>query len=152
MSEYVQQLRDLIGPRLLLMPGVAAVIHDDHGRVLVLRTVHGTWSLPAGAIDPGETPREAVVRETREECGLEVLPVELLDVFGGVRFRHVYPNGDQVESTTCVFRCQVVGGELHCDGVETTRAEFVAPQEALARLPQPFPLRLFVEANSHSER
>ncbi|MEN0068106.1 MAG: NUDIX domain-containing protein [Myxococcota bacterium] len=152
MSPYMRQLRDRVGNALILIPGVAAVVHDDEGRVLVLRTTEGFWSLPAGAIDPGESPREAVVRETQEESGLEVKPVELLDVLGGLPFRHRYRNGDEVEATICVFRCEIVGGALHCDGVETTEARWVTADEAVACLPLPFPRELFVAANSHSER
>jgi len=146
MSEYMRQLRAAVGHRLVLIPGVAAVIHDDDDRVLLLRTTEGGWSLPAGAIDPGESPREAVVRETREESGLEVRPVALLDVLGGRGFRHMYRNGDEVEGTICVFRCEVVGGTLHCDGSETTEAAWVTADEAMARLPLPFPREVFVRA------
>ena len=55
-------------------PGVAAVIvHDD--RVLLFKHVFWTaarWGLPGGGIEPGEDPAEAVRREVREECGLEI--------------------------------------------------------------------------------
>lgn len=150
MSDYMKQLREALGPRLVLVPGVAAVVHDAQGCVLLLKTTEGYWSLPAGAIDPGESPREAVVRETREESGLEVQPVALLDVLGGAAFRHAYRNGDQVEPTICVFRCVVVGGTLHCDGVETTHAEWVEPADVPSRLPLPFPAGLFLAASSES--
>ena len=151
-SEYMKQLREAVGTRLLLMPSVAAVIHDDLGRVLTLRTTEGHWSLPAGAIDPGETPRQAVIRETLEECGLEVQPVALLDVLGGAAFRHTYRNGDEVEPVMCVFLCEVVGGQLHCDGVETTEAHWLPPAECASRLPIPVPPTLFTAAKSQSER
>ena len=143
MSPYLAELRAIVGHRLLQVPGVAAVIHDDEGRVLVLRTTSGVWSLPAGAIDPGESPRDAVVREVREESGLEVVPHALLDVLGGPGWRYAYPNGDIVDPTAIVFACTVVGGTLHCDGVETTEARWVAPADVAPMLALPYPARLF---------
>lgn len=143
MSDYMRGLRERVGTRLLLVPGVAAVIHDADGRVLVLQTTSGHWSLPAGAIDPGETARDAVVRETREETGLEVVPTRLLDVVGGRAFRIRYGNGDEVEGTIAVFACGVVGGELRCDGVETVAWRWVPPGEVPALLPLPYPAPLF---------
>jgi 8-oxo-dGTP pyrophosphatase MutT (NUDIX family) len=143
MSPYMAGLRALVGTRLVLIPAVAAVIHDQVGRVLLVRTTAGYWSLPAGAIDPGESPREAVVRETREETGLEVRPVAVLDALGGEAFRITYPNGDQIEATVSVFACEVVGGALHCDGVETVEARWVPGAEVAGMLPLPYPPGLF---------
>ncbi len=55
-------------------PGVAAVIvHDD--RVLLFKHVFWTaarWGLPGGGIEPGEDAADAIRREVREECGLEI--------------------------------------------------------------------------------
>lgn len=143
MSPYLQALRDRVGPRLILVPGVAAVLHDDAGRVLVLQTPSGHWTLPAGGIDPGESPREAVVREVREESGLEVVPVRLLDVVGGRAYRYTYANGDEVEGTICVFGCTIVGGTLNPDGVETVGWRWVPPDEVPAMLSLPYPRSLF---------
>jgi 8-oxo-dGTP pyrophosphatase MutT (NUDIX family) len=144
MSPYMEGLRELVGHRLVLIPAVAAVIRDDQGRVLLVQTRAGFWSLPAGAIDPGEAPREAVVRETREETGLEVRPVRLLDALGGIPFRLTYPNEDVVEATVCVFACEVVGGTLFCDGIETVGYRWVPAGEVTTLLPLPYPPELFV--------
>jgi 8-oxo-dGTP diphosphatase len=53
----------------------AVVLHDEHGRVLVVRK-RGTlrYMLPGGKIESGETPAEAAVRELREEVGAELDP------------------------------------------------------------------------------
>jgi 8-oxo-dGTP diphosphatase len=59
-----------------LVPCVGAVVRDDAGRLLLIRRGHepsrGLWSLPGGRVEPGETLEAAVVREVREETGLEV--------------------------------------------------------------------------------
>jgi 8-oxo-dGTP pyrophosphatase MutT (NUDIX family) len=149
-SEYLKGLRSAVGSELVLLPGVAAIIHDEAGHVLVVRTLERShpWSLPAGSIEPGETPRQAVVREVLEETGLQVFPAELLDVLGGSGFRVVYNNGDQVEYTVCAFRCEVVGGRLHCDGDETTESRWVPPDQVGAMVRLPYPALLFARPGS----
>ena len=59
-----------------IVPCVGAVVHDAAGRLLLIQRGHdphrGRWSLPGGRIEPGESPEQAVVREVREETGLDV--------------------------------------------------------------------------------
>ena len=66
-----------IGPQLC----VGAVVVED-GKLLLIRRGHGPgegfWSVPGGRVEAGETVGEAVVRELREETGLEGLCGELL--------------------------------------------------------------------------
>jgi mutator protein MutT len=61
----------------LRIPCVGAIM-TDNGRILLIRRGHepeaGRWSLPGGRIAPGETDQQALVREVREETGLEVVP------------------------------------------------------------------------------
>jgi 8-oxo-dGTP diphosphatase len=58
------------------VPCVGAVVHDAARRLLLIQRGHephrGLWSLPGGRVEPGETVEQAVVREVREETGLEV--------------------------------------------------------------------------------
>lgn len=60
-----------------LVACVGAVVRDDAGRLLLIRRgqepSRGRWSLPGGRVEPGETPEQAVVREVREETGLDVV-------------------------------------------------------------------------------
>lgn len=58
-----------------------AAVFDDDGLILLqLRVDDNTWCLPSGYTKPNESPRETAVRETREETGLIVEPVELVGV------------------------------------------------------------------------
>jgi len=144
-SPYVKAIRDAVGTRLLLMPGVSAVIRNDQGAILVQRREDdGGWSLPAGAIDPGESPAEAIIREVEEETGLTVIPERILGVFGGIRFRHTYPNGDETEYTVIVFACRVVGGELEARDGESLELRYF-PVEDMPALEAPYPREMFLD-------
>lgn len=142
-SPYVSGLRAVIGSQLLLVPAVAAIIRDDSDDVLLhRRSDDGRWSLPGGAIDPGESPATAVAREVREETGLDVIPVSVLGIFGGAEFRHVYPNGDEVEYTVVAFECRAVGGRLRAVDGEAVELRYFDP-EGMPELTLPYPTALF---------
>ena len=82
------------------MVGVAGALVAD-GKILLIRRgrepMRGTWSLPGGALETGETILEGVVREVLEETGLLVRPLELVamldrilrDEQGAVEFHYV---------------------------------------------------------------
>ena len=144
-SDYILGLREKIGHDPLLNPGVAALIRDDAGRVLLQRrSDDGTWSLPAGAVDPGERPAEALVREVWEETGLRVVPKKLAGVFSGPEFRHTYPNGDQIDVFSVVFVCEVTGGTLHGRDGESLELRYFMPADFPASwLSQRYPAALF---------
>lgn len=56
-SEYYRALREKTGSGLLMVPSVAAVIRNDDEEILFIRKgKEQLWGLPAGAIEPGETP------------------------------------------------------------------------------------------------
>jgi 8-oxo-dGTP pyrophosphatase MutT (NUDIX family) len=131
-SDYLKDLRTLIGTKLVLMPSVAALVFDDAGRVLLARHSTGgggVWSTPGGAIDPDEAPQDAVVREVWEELRLDVEPIRCLGTFGGPDFRITYPNGDQVAYVITAFECRLLGGTMVPDGDEVLEARYFAVDE-----------------------
>ena len=75
------------------------------------RRDRGAWQIPKGAIDPGEEPADAAVRECREEAGVEVRATRLALLQQVPRI--TYANGDQVDYLELVFRCDWVSGDPH---------------------------------------
>jgi mutator protein MutT len=149
-SPYLKKLRDHVGTDLLLTCAVAAIVRNDAGQILFQRrTDDGQWSLPAGSLDPGETPAAGIVREVREETGLEVEPIGIIGVFGGEAFRHRYPHGDVTEYVAVVFECRVVGGSLGGERDETLELKYFSASERPS-LQLHFPDEMFTASASNA--
>ncbi len=136
MSAYARRLRECIGHDRLLVPSAVACIRDDDDRILLLRRSDGDdlWGFPGGAMEPGERAADAVVREVREEIGLEVEPRALIGVYSASEFAFAYPNGDEVQPVTIFFECEVIGGELRPDQEEVLGARYFSPDDELPLL------------------
>lgn len=84
-------------------------------RILLVRRsnppLQGEWSIPGGLVETGETTKEAIVREVREETGLEIEVVRLAEVFERiVRDRE---SRVQYHFVLIDYLCQVIAGEAH---------------------------------------
>lgn len=127
-SDYIAGLRKHVGHDLLMLLGASAVVVNDAGEILLgRRSDNGDWSLPAGAIDPGEQPAEAVIREIYEETGVHAS----IERLAGVALHPVvYPNGDRCEILNVFFRCRPTGGEPRVNDGEMTEVAWF-PVDAL---------------------
>lgn len=147
MSPHYQNIRDQIGSGLLLIPSVAALIRDSSGALLLQEKSDGTWSLPAGAIEPGESPSEALAREVFEETGFIVDRSRIIGAFGGPAFRHTYPNGDQVEYTVLLYECTASQSINPSIDEETVSLQFFS-EERFPGLRLPYPQGLLYPKQS----
>jgi mutator protein MutT len=101
------------------------LIHD--GRVLLIRRgkepLRGRWIVPGGTVELGETLEEALVREMREETGLQVRGGELLSILD-----RIHREGGEVLYHYVIvdYLCELVGGTLQA-GSDAEEAAFVAP-------------------------
>jgi 8-oxo-dGTP diphosphatase len=91
--------------------GVGGVLIRD-GKVLLIRRgkppLYGRWVVPGGTVELGESLEQALVREMREETGLEVVPLEILTVFDRIE-----RDGDRVVYHYVIvdYLCRWLGGE-----------------------------------------
>jgi 8-oxo-dGTP diphosphatase len=92
--------------------GVGAVVVQD-GRVLLVRRgtepLKGRWTLPGGLLEVGEGLTAGVIREVREETGLDVEPIELIELLD-----RIHREGDRVRYHYVIadYLCRVTGGEV----------------------------------------
>jgi 8-oxo-dGTP diphosphatase len=91
--------------------GVGAVLVDEQGRLFLARrgpkanNERGKWEFPGGTVEFGERFADALVREMREEFGIEIAVGELLDVVD-----HILPD-EQQHWISPAFLCTLVSGE-----------------------------------------
>jgi ADP-ribose pyrophosphatase YjhB (NUDIX family) len=130
-SAHIARLRAVVGHDLLLVPSVTVLPFDQAGRVLLVHHAghHDGWGVVGGAIEIGESPAQAAVREAGEEIGAQVRLVQLLDVLGGPDYQVTYPNGDHTAYVTAVYAAELVGGVLRPDGGEVSGLAWFAREE-----------------------
>ena len=96
-----------------LVPAASAVVTDEAGRILLQRRVdNGMWALPGGAMNLGESLPECVVRETREETGLDVEVVGIVGTYSNPRHVFAYDDGEVRQEFSICFLARPVGGQL----------------------------------------
>jgi ADP-ribose pyrophosphatase YjhB (NUDIX family) len=89
----------------------AIIPYPDNKILLIKRNTHpfiGFWALPGGRMDPGEIIEQTVVREVKEETGLDV---KIVRVVGEYKEKGVREDIDYEYYPTC-FVVEPVGGEL----------------------------------------
>lgn len=129
MPDYIRWIRERAGGERIFINFAAAVVTDEQGRVLLQRRgdVDG-WGFPGGGMELGESAEEAVIREVREETGLEVRVEQLIGVY--TKYFVSFPNGDQAQTIGIFFACSINGGTLRADGGETLALRYFDPADA----------------------
>jgi len=97
--------RQETGPATPKIDVRAAVISET--KILLVKERGDGWTLPGGWVDPGESPSEAAVRETKEESGYDVNAARLMAIYD--RDRHAHPPCP-FHVYKLIFLCNLVGG------------------------------------------
>ena len=111
------------------IPGVGALI-IDHDRILLVERgrepLKGYWSLPGGAVETGERLEEALRREVREETGLEIAIIHMIEVFE--RIMPGVNGATEYHYILIDYICRPTGGKL-CASDDASRAEWFTEDE-----------------------
>jgi 8-oxo-dGTP diphosphatase len=109
--------------------GVGAII-IYRGRVLMVERgrepLKGLWSLPGGVLETGETLAAGIVREVREETGLEIQPLRIFEVFE--RIHRDRRGRTEYHYVLIDYLCRVIGGSLQ-PADDAVRAEWVRKKD-----------------------
>lgn len=94
-----------------IVVAVTAFVQDDAGRILMIRrTDNDLYAIPGGAQDVGESISDTVVRETREETGIDVEVTELIGIYTDPKHVIAYTDGEVRQEFSICFRARPVGG------------------------------------------
>ena len=96
---------------------------------MIQHTDAGQWLLPGGMVEPGESPRQTVIREINEELGIDVKVTALIDTNSGPEFIWTYNNGHQVCFVMSTFACEITEEEFELDAEEILDMRFVGEND-----------------------
>jgi len=110
-----------------LVPSVTAIVTNDVGQLLLVhKTDNDLWALPGGGMDIGESISDAVVREVKEETGLDVEVTGLVGVYTNPGHVMAYDDGEVRQQFSLCFTTRLLGGQIRTSS-ETSEVEFVSP-------------------------
>jgi len=123
--EWMKELGEGVAGYITPKVAVGAAVVNDEGKLLLIqRADSGVWLYPTGWCDVGYSAPEVVVKEVREETGIEAVPVRLIGVLDGLRL-----GVSRVPLYSLVFLCRAVGGILHPHELECLDAGWFARDE-----------------------
>lgn len=154
MSDYIMDLRKVVGHAPLLQCAASIIIENDAGEVLLgRRTDNHQWGYSGGSIELDETVEECAKRELFEEMGLVADELEFFMVNSGPETHYVYPNGDEVYNVEIIYLCRSYRGELRRQESEVEELRFFSLEELPEEISPPIRpvMRRYVEMREKKE-
>ncbi|WP_203623633.1 MULTISPECIES: NUDIX hydrolase [unclassified Lacticaseibacillus] len=121
---YIKAVRAKVGHMPLILNCAAGILLNEQREVLLNhRTDNGTWSLPGGYMEYGETYAQTLIREYKEDSGLDVAIVRQLHCFD--QGETIYSNGDVCQTIAMLYEVRQIGGSFEeADPNETTEMKY----------------------------
>lgn len=151
---YIEELREIVGHRPLILVGAVTVIVDEAGRILLQQRKFpkGAWGIPGGLMELGESTEEVARREVYEETGLSLGRLDLINVYSGSENFIKAENGDQFYTVTIAYYTQGYEGKLNIDTSESITFDFFYPDELPSNIVKSHRLILDEFLANHYER
>ena len=112
-----------------VVPSVTAVVTNEDGDILLIhKTDNDLWALPGGGHDVGESIADTVVREVKEETGVDVEVTGIVGLYTDPRHVMVYDDGEVRQQFSICFSTKLLGGDLTTSS-ESKAVEWVAPPD-----------------------
>ena len=116
---------------------VGGIVEDSNGNILLVKTQNSGWVFPGGQVEVGENLPDALVREIKEESGIDVTVSKLIGVYSNTAIHKWYDGVTDVPTKVILdFTCEVTGGELAISE-ETTDSMWLAKDEVLNMITAP---------------
>ncbi|WP_042199303.1 NUDIX hydrolase [Paenibacillus camerounensis] len=116
---------------------VSGIVENEEGHILLVKTYHGGWVCPGGQVETGENLMDALIREIKEESGIDVTVSQLYGVVSNTGVHKWYDGVTAVPTKVMLdFICKPVGGEL-CTSDETSDCRWVAKEQVLELITAP---------------
>ena len=108
-----------------IVPSATAIVTNDAGELLMVhKTDNKLWALPGGGMDPGESISQTIVREVKEETGMDVAVTGLVGIYTNPGHVIAYDDGEVRQQCSVCFTTDLLGGEITTSS-ETSEVEFV---------------------------
>ncbi|QSX04677.1 NUDIX hydrolase [Sedimentibacter sp. zth1] len=125
MSDYIADLRKIVGHIPLILSTAGAIVLDESDRILLQhRSDNDMWGLPGGTVEIGETVEETAKREVKEETGIIIEDLKLFNIYSGSNQHYIYPNGDEVYFICIAYYTRNFTGKLLTHEIETKDIKF----------------------------
>ena len=112
-----------------LVVATSAVVVNDAGHILLQRrTDSGNWAMPGGAMEMHESLTDSVVREVKEETGLDVEVTGLVGTYTDPRHIIAYTDGEVRRQFNICYTACITGGTLQASS-ESTDLRFIDPAD-----------------------
>jgi ADP-ribose pyrophosphatase YjhB (NUDIX family) len=111
-----------------VVPSVVAAVRNENGFLLMIqKTDNNLWALPGGGHDIGESITDTVVREVREETGIDVEVTGLVGIYTNPHHVMAYDNGEVRQQFSIAFTARPIGGRLQTSD-ESRQVAWVDPK------------------------
>jgi ADP-ribose pyrophosphatase YjhB (NUDIX family) len=144
MSRRIDYFNDPNAPRAnRIVPAATAIVTNEKGQILLERRRDNEhWGLPGGIMEIGETIGQTIIREVKEETGLDVVPKAIVGIYSNPNHVIAYANGEIRQQFSICFACTMIGGTLQVSE-ESFEVAFFSPEE-IEQLPMYESIRLRV--------
>ncbi len=125
----------------MIMPthivAVGGIVENEQGEILLVKTFRGGWVFPGGQVEVGENLIDALIREIKEESGIDVVVFHLIGVYSNTGVHAGYNGVKEIPTKVMLdYVCKPVGGELGTSD-ETSESCWVAKDKVLDMITTP---------------
>ncbi len=108
-----------------IVPSTTAIVLNDAGELLLVHKVdNDQWALPGGGMDPGESISQCIVREVKEETGMDVEVTGIVGIYTNPNHVIAYDDGEVRQQCSVCFTTRLLGGTVRTSS-ETKEVQFV---------------------------